>query len=778
MATLKKMNELTRLFREREISSTKRMFSSTSTGEGPSSRTSTSSEDDQSVETAMEASPTNEEYSTAVQDRPNASRRTQVYTLYLVVVVAVLLAHSQPWRLPHPHSHACSDPGCMELERVLATLSNASVKACDDFYGHVCGGLRRGREFRELQQHSLYALLGKALSSADPDSYPGDVRPLIYFYKTCLVAMRGPPVDVVEVHSLLVHYNLSVRAFESADREVVIEHLARLAARGDYVPALRIRRVAAAVSPSSDANNSSADKCWLEPGSPSRFASLDAAIHSGQVAALLSKVRHVVAHDASRETLPALRFTISPHEMEQAADLRGNRSYHGSLLEGDAAATADAMDVRRLLSDSPLWVAALNASAPFIEESDFNCSPWPVLADSTCTTLGACTIKRLHLENTVAYTTICRYRVILYCARLHGTCEQVTEPDTVSTELYLLESAPLHSLRLYLLLCCTADLLRSELRKFDAGFWAGGACIDDLRRSHRVQTWNRLLWLVVEPWDKDLQVREQVHAVRDQLMLFVSHSSAPFELKLNVTDALRKLSLAYGSSRELQGSTAAVELQLSKPQLPDPARNETGDPQSAYYAVLDELAARKRAALTDFADAALPRLAFNYTESRLYLSLGALDVLAATLGFWAARAIIRAQRDVAPGWGLATCLSAQAGAGLSMPEKGALFTAALAFRVTLDAALQLTNNGLATERELDRVRLVFRAACGSICSASSSSRDTGRRPLVRREDSGSWRLDAGRTVCHAAVLNAPIFFRLFGCEPTSRMAQAGVCPLA
>ncbi|KAH6920250.1 hypothetical protein HPB50_028761 [Hyalomma asiaticum] len=224
-------------------------------------------------------------------------------------------------------------------------------------------------------------------------------------------------------------------------------------------------------------------------------------------------------------------------------------------------------------------------------------------------------------------------------------------------------------------------------------------------------------------------------------------------------------------------------------QLPDPARNETGDPQSAYYAVLDELAARKRAGRTDFADAALPRLAFNYTESRLYLSLGALvppsfddrypkDVLAATLGFWAARAIIRAQRDVAPGWGLATCLSAQAGAGLSMPEKGALFTAALAFRVTLDAALQLTNNGLATERELDRVRLVFRAACGSICSASSSSRDTGRRPLVRREDSGSWRLDAGRTVCHAAVLNAPIFFRLFGCEPTSRMAQAGVCPLA
>ncbi|KAH6939185.1 hypothetical protein HPB50_016493 [Hyalomma asiaticum] len=68
MATIKKMKELTRLFREREISSTKRMFSSTSTGEGPSSRTSTSSEDDQSVETAMEASPTNEEYSTAVQE--------------------------------------------------------------------------------------------------------------------------------------------------------------------------------------------------------------------------------------------------------------------------------------------------------------------------------------------------------------------------------------------------------------------------------------------------------------------------------------------------------------------------------------------------------------------------------------------------------------------------------------------------------------------------------------------------------------------------------------
>ncbi|KAL1474713.1 hypothetical protein MTO96_037785, partial [Rhipicephalus appendiculatus] len=59
------------------------------------------------------------------------------------------------------------------------------------------------------------------------------------------------------------------------------------------------------------------------------------------------------------------------------------------------------------------------------------------------------------------------------------------------------------------------------------------------------------------------------------------------------------------------------------------------------------------------------------------------DVLAATLGFWAARAIISAQRDVAPGWGLATCLSAQAGVGLSVREKDALFTAALAFKVSL-----------------------------------------------------------------------------------------------
>ncbi|KAH8008743.1 hypothetical protein HPB51_003390 [Rhipicephalus microplus] len=129
-----------------------------------------------------------------------------------------------------------------ELERVLATMSNASVYACDDFYSHVCGGIERGGDFRELQQYSLYELLGKALGSADPDGFPGDVRPLIYFYKRCLVVMTGPVVDAAEVHSLLAHYNLSVEVFESAARDVIIEHLVWLAAHGDLVPALRIRR--------------------------------------------------------------------------------------------------------------------------------------------------------------------------------------------------------------------------------------------------------------------------------------------------------------------------------------------------------------------------------------------------------------------------------------------------------------------------------------------------------------------------------------------------------
>ncbi|KAH7965781.1 hypothetical protein HPB49_010819 [Dermacentor silvarum] len=612
--------------------------------------------------------------------------------------------------------------------------------------------------------------------------------------------MRAQPVEAAEVHSLLAYYNLSAEVFESADRAVVIEHLARLAAQGDFVPALRVRRVAALDSRSSNTNNSIEEECWLEPGSPSRLAILDAAIRSGQVAALLSKVRRVrdvrktkelrtfLRHSAlvsissgatvlcgsrcnpimpahipfsSAALLPpsyastanltqlhwnALQQTIGPGEMELAADLRGNRS-SDDVSEGDASTGGEAVDVRRLLSDSPLWVAALNDSMPFLEAAGFVC--------------------------------------------------RVTEPDTVSAELSLLEAAPLHSLRLHLLLCCTADLLRSELHKFEPGFWPGGACVDDLRRVHRVQLWNRLLWLVVEPWNKDLQVREQVHAVRQQLLLYVSQSSAPFELKLNVTDALRNLSLVYSSAQTPGESSAALEQRLSKVQPQDPAaRNSTSDRNLSYYAMLDELAARKAASGTDVDDAALPRLTFNYTESRLYLSLGALvppsfderytkDMLASTLGFWAARAIIGAQRDVAPGWGLATCLAAQAGVGLSQREKDALFTAALAFKVTLDSALQLSGNRLETPRERDRIRLVFRTACGSICSSSSrypSHHEAGqpeRRPPIREgSNGGRRRAVADRTTCHAAVLNAPLFFRLFGCEPTSRMAQAGVCPLA
>ncbi|XP_070394106.1 uncharacterized protein [Dermacentor albipictus] len=777
--SLKSTDGAVRLFREHEMGSTKQMFVSTSTGEGRS-RASISLEDDQSAETALEPTPDDEDYATAVQDhgpspgepqpsprlavlwsgdegggssRVNPSLPTswdisyprdtcslykpswhvfwQVYTIYLVLMVALLLAHSQPWRTSERPLQSCTNSGCMELERVLAKLSNASVDACDDFYGHVCGGHRPGGEFRVLQQHSLYALLGNALSGTDPVAYPGDVRPLIYFYKRCLQVMKAPPVEAAEVRSLLAHYNLSAEVFELADRAVVIEHLARLATQGDFVPALRVRRTAALDSRSRNTNNSIEEECWLEPGSPSRLAILDAAIRSGQVAALLST---------------ALQLTIRTGEMEQAADLRGNRSTDDGS-EGGAATAGAATDVRVLLSDSPLWAAALSDSVPFLEAADFAC--------------------------------------------------RVTEPDTVSAELSLLEAAPLQSLRLYLLLCCTAGLLRSELRKFEPGFWAEGACVDDLRRVHRVQLWNRLLWLVVKPWNKDLQVREQVHAVRQQLVLYVGQSSAPFELKLNVTDALRNLSLAYDSVRKPEESSLGLEQerQLSK-HLDPAARNATGEWKWSYYAMLDQLAARKAASSTDVADAALPQLTFNYTESRLHLSLGVLvppsfderyskDMLAATLGFWVARAIVGAQRDVTPGWGLATCLSAQAGTGLSLREKDALFTAALAFKVTLDSALQLSGNRLATPREHDRVRLVFRTACASICSSSSphpsrhEDERPGRRPPVREGSDGGWRrADADRTTCHAAVLNAPLFFRLFGCEPTSRMAQAGVCPLA
>ncbi|KAL1426840.1 hypothetical protein MTO96_017920 [Rhipicephalus appendiculatus] len=540
----KPTDKAARLFREHEISSTKGMLFSTSTGEGPF-RGSISSEGGQSVQTALDPTPTDEDYVTAVQDhgpspgepqpsprlavpycrdeamgadegssramppswdnsyprdtcslyRPSWNVFWQVYAIYLVVVAAMLLVHSQPWRSSQHVLHVCSDPGCLELEGVLATMSNASVEACDDFYGHVCGGIHSGGEFRELQQYSLYVLLGIALSNADPDGYPGDVRPLIYFYKRCIVVMTGPVVDAAEVHSLLAHYNLSVDVFESAARDVVIEHLVRLAAHGDLVPALRVRHVAPPAS-----HSSTGEKCLLEPGSASRLASLDAAILSGQVAALLSK---------------ALQFTISTDEVEQAAGLRGNRSSDNDPeFERDTAASTELVDVRRLLSDSPLWVAALNASVPFIEEANF----------------------------------ICR----------------VAEPDTVSAELHVLEVAPLHSLRIHLLLCSMADLLHSELRKFDAGFFAAGACIDDLRRMHRVQTWNRLLWLVVQPWKKDLKVREQVHSVREQLLLFVSQSSAPFELKLNITDALRNLSLAYARPREPEDPAVALGQLQSK----------------------------------------------------------------------------------------------------------------------------------------------------------------------------------------------------------------------
>ncbi|KAK8784561.1 hypothetical protein V5799_009066 [Amblyomma americanum] len=213
------------------------------------------------------------------------------------------------------------------------------------------------------------------------------------------------------------------------------------------------------------------------------------------------------------------------------------------------------------------------------------------------------------------------------------------------------------------------------------------------------------------------RVREQVHAVRHHLLAYVDHSSAPFEQKVNVTDALRNLSLAYTRARDPESSAVQLELHYGK------------------------------------------------------------DLLAATLGYWAARTILDAQRDVSPGWSLSTCLSVQAGGILSAQEKAGLFATALAFKVALDSAQELSGNRLATPRDRARMRLVFRAACGGLCELPSGRNLASKDAPTRRMQSKFSVVD-GHRMCHAAVLNAPLFFLLFGCEPTSQMSQTGVCPLS
>ncbi|KAH7961969.1 hypothetical protein HPB52_013795 [Rhipicephalus sanguineus] len=65
----KPTNEAARLFREHEISSTTGKLFSTRTGERPfSGSIAGPSEDDQSIETALEPTPTYEDYITAVED--------------------------------------------------------------------------------------------------------------------------------------------------------------------------------------------------------------------------------------------------------------------------------------------------------------------------------------------------------------------------------------------------------------------------------------------------------------------------------------------------------------------------------------------------------------------------------------------------------------------------------------------------------------------------------------------------------------------------------------
>ncbi|XP_077552625.1 uncharacterized protein LOC144167125 [Haemaphysalis longicornis] len=281
-----------------------------------------------------------------------------------------------------------------------------------------------------------------------------------------------------------------------------------------------------------------------------------------------------------------------------------------------------------------------------------------------------------------------------------------------------------------------------------------------------------------------------MHAVRRQLTAYVNLSSCPSEVKMSVIDALRNLSLTYtGTPHAKEPSPARVQSSALDTQADNNSRDN-------YYTMLAHIALRKTFPDVPMADTALPAITFNYTERRLYVSLGELvppsfgedfgkDLLAATFGFWMARTVVASLPDVGPGTHTALCVQQQVdiqagfqAANYSTEETNVsgLFSAAVAFKVALDTAMEFASGDtLATPGHRARLRLLYRAVCGGLClvplkfaDPAASAAESGPAPFGSKE--------AGK-LCRAAVANSPLFFLLFDCEPTSRMAQAGVCSL-
>lgn len=100
-----------------------------------------------------------------------------------------------------------------------------------------------------------------------------------------------------------------------------------------------------------------------------------------------------------------------------------------------------------------------------------------------------------------------------------------------------------------------------------------------------------------------------------------------------------------------------------------------------------------------------------------------------------------------------SCLLSQA--SLEGHPQQALFGSALGFHAVYVSAVSAT-----ASLSVDTKRLLYHVACSTFCGD-----DFAREPVT------------SSMLCNAAVANTPEFFALYGCEPVTRMAQAGVCEI-
>lgn len=196
-----------------------------------------------------------------------------------------------------------------------------------------------------------------------------------------------------------------------------------------------------------------------------------------------------------------------------------------------------------------------------------------------------------------------------------GVTVDVAGASTIKLRVNRLESASTTQLSLYYILCAATNVILAESGKQkrnkggNDGTIPAQLCLSELRQHYNKNSWNRLVWYSIQPWNLEGQVREVFYAVKRQLLVIVEQGEVT-QKRQKMMDSLRRVSLAL-------------------PELVDNGMNSTvgEDSDGFYYVMQDQLLSdsrRRRRMTYPERDIAETNVEYYFGASHLHLMLGVM----------------------------------------------------------------------------------------------------------------------------------------------------------